>query len=156
MTLKRIAAAAILALLAGAPIASAQEFRGFVAAGVSSDPNQDQYPSFGGGLLVDIGQRWVSAGVQGETLISWPYVNGRLAFFGQGNLTQGKPITPFVLAGVGIGEYSGGLYGGGVEIRPAGQRLGLRVAFEDYLTRYRKYDGSMTHHQVGLRVGVLF
>jgi hypothetical protein len=156
MTLKRIAAAASLALLMGVTSASAQEFRGFASAGVSSDPNQEQYPAFGGGVLVDIGQRWVSAGVQGETLISWPYVNGRLAVFGQGNLTPGKRITPFVLAGAGIGEYSGGFLGGGVEIRPAGQRLGFRVAFEDYLTRYRKYDGSMTHHQVGLRVGVLF
>ena len=49
-------------------------------------------------------------------------------------------VRPFVLAGVGFGESSGPLFGGGVEVGPQGGRLGLRVAVEDYVARVSGFD----------------
>lgn len=156
MTSHRIAAVAALTLLAGAARTSAQEVRGFASAGYSSDLNDQRYPAFGGGVLVDLGQPWVSAGAQGETFVSWPYFAGRGTFFGQGNLLPKGPVRPFVLGGVGFGEDGGPMFGAGVELRPSNERLGWRIAVEDYVRRYTAFDGPKTGHQVAVRVGILF
>ena len=54
------------------------------------------------------------------------------------------------------------MVGGGLEIRPADRRLGFRIALEDYLLRYDRYDillrptGQETGHQISVKVGVVF
>lgn len=156
MRLHALSLVTALVLIAGVHSASAQDVRGITFGGVTGDANGQQFPAFGGGVLVDLGQPWVSAGAQGEAFVSWPYFAGRAALFGQGNLAPGKLVRPFVLAGVGLGEYSGPMFGGGVEFRPPQQRVGFRVAVEDYTIRYQRFDGGTTHHQVALHVGVIF
>jgi hypothetical protein len=126
MIVQRIAAMSVLALLAVAPGASAQEIRGFASAGVTSDVNDQRFPAFGGGVLVDLGQPWLSAGAQGETFVSWPYFA------------------------------AGPMFGGGVELRAPNQRLGFRFAVEDYVVRFNGFEGSRTGHQVALRAAILF
>lgn len=145
-----------IAILVAAHGASAQDLRGFATAAVTSDVNNQHFPTFGGGVVVDLGQPWISAGGQGEALVSWPYFAGRGSLFAQGNLTAKRPVRPFVLAGVGFGEEGGRMFGGGVEFRPLNQRRGVRVSVEDYGVRYRGFDGRRTGHQVAVRAGILF
>jgi hypothetical protein len=169
-----IAGVLAFATLCGIQPLSAQDLRGFAGGGVMSDVNSERFPAFGGGVLVDLGQPWISAGGQGEAFVSWPYFGGRGAVFGQGNVIPKGPVRPFLLAGVGFGESSGPLFGGGVEIAPRTGRLGLRVAVEDYLARVGGFNcgalgysaaqcagfphggNEYTAHQVTLRVGLLF
>lgn len=169
----RILAAFLLATPAGAGIVSAQEVRGFVTGGVISDVNQQRFPTAGGGVLFDLGQPWVSAGAEGETFWQWPYFAGRGTLFGQVRLIPKGRIRPFVLAGRGFGEMAGPMIGGGIELRPANGRVGLRVSVEDYLARIGGLDcGSYglqsycnenpraardhTEHQLTVRAGILF
>ena len=167
--------AVLLALVthAGVATVSAQDLRGFVAGGVTSEVTQQRFPSAGGGVLVNVGQPWVSAGAQAETFWQWPYFAGRGTLFAQGNLIAKGRVRPFVLGGVGFGESAGPMIGGGVELRPLNRRLGLRVSIEDYLSRidglpcesfglqsYCDANPRAAHgylqHQVAVRVGVLF
>ena len=157
MTLQRLAAVTVFAFVAGTThSASAQEVRGFATAGVTSDVNDQRFPAFGGGAIVDLGQPWVSAGAQGEVFVSWPYFAGRGAVFGQGNLAPKKLVRPFVLAGLGFGEEAGPMFGGGVEVRPPNQRIGFKVTVEDYVIRINGFEGARTGHQVAIRAGILF
>jgi hypothetical protein len=153
---QRIAATAVLGLLACAPSVSAQEVRGFASGGFTTDVNAQRYPAFGGGAVVSLGQPWVSAGVQADAFVSWPYFSGRGVVFGQGNLAPRKPISPFVLAGYGFGEDSGPMIGAGIDLRAPNQRIGFRLAVEDYVLRYRGYQGPTTSHQIAFRAGILF
>jgi hypothetical protein len=163
----RIAAAVAVvfaATVAIAPGASAQEvtFRGFADAGQGSTVNGSKFGTFGGGLVVDLGQPWFSAGAQGEALTSGGYYAGRGAVFGQVNPLGRSPFRPFVLGGYGFGEEAGPLVAAGLEVRPAGGRLGFRLAVEDYMTRGGRYGaqgqrlGEETRHQVSVKVGVMF
>ena len=79
--------AVLLALVthAGVATVSAQDLRGFVAGGVTSEVTH-QFPSVAGGVLVNVGEPWVSVGAQGETFWQWPYFAGRGTLFAQGNL----------------------------------------------------------------------
>ena len=156
MRLHTVFVVTAIALLAGAHAASAQEVRGLTFGGLTGDVNGQSYPAFGGGVLVDLGQRWVSAGAQGEAFVSWPYFAGRGALFGQGNLAPGKLVNPFVVGGVGFGEDAGPMFGAGLEARVPGQRVGFRFSVEDYTVRFNGFDGGKTHHQVALRAGVTF
>jgi hypothetical protein len=163
----------VLAAAPGVSVVSAQDLRGFVGGGVISDVNHQRFPSLGGGVVVDVGQPWVSAGAQGETFWQWPYFAGRGAVFAQGNLSPGRRIRPFVLGGVGFGESAGPMFGGGVEFRSPHRRPGLRVSIEDYVSRVGGLDCASpglhsycdanqraatdrVEHQVAVRVGVLF
>ena len=168
------AAIRAFATLSCAQTASAQNLRGFAGAGAMQDVNSEQFPAFGGGVLIDMGTPWISAGAQGEAFVSWPYFGGRGSVFGQGNVMPKRVVRPFVLAGVGFVESSGPLFGGGVEVGPQGGRLGLRIAVEDYVRPVRGFactayglsagecagfpDGGndYTAHQVTFRVGVVF
>ena len=150
----------------------AQEVRGFAGAGVASDLNS-RYPAFGGGVLLDLPTSWVSAGAEGDMFVSWPYVAGRGALFGQVNVVRRRAFRPFVLAGYGWGESAGPMIGAGIELRMRG-RLGLRATVEDYLERVGGFDcGSLgypqaycndalnggraqTRHQVATRFALLF
>jgi hypothetical protein len=157
MRLHTVIVVTALALIAGAHSASAQDVRGTAFGGVTGDVNGERYPAFGGGVLVDLGQPWISAGGQGEAFMSWPYFAGRGAVFGQATLAPKQLIRPFVMGGVGFGEDSGPMFGGGIEVRAPGQRYGFRVAVEDYVVRINGFDRrTTTHHQVALRVGILF
>jgi hypothetical protein len=154
-TIKRMAAVAALTLIA-APAAHAQDLRGFVSGAMATGANGASFPAFGGGVIVDAGQPWISIGAQGEALVSWPYFAGRGALFAQGNLApKNQPIRPFLLAGYGFGEETGTIVGGGVELRTAGSRLGWRLSVEDHMQRYYS-PGGQIQHQVGFRIGVLF
>ena len=110
----------LLALVthAGVAIVSAQDLRGYVAGGVTSEVTHQQFPSVAGGVLVNVGQPWLSAGAQAETFWQWPYFAGRGTLFAQGNLFPNGRVRPFVLGGVGFGESAGPMIGGGVELRP--------------------------------------
>jgi opacity protein-like surface antigen len=159
------AAMAVAVLVANA--AAAQEVRGFVTGGVTGDVNGERFPAFGGGAVVDLGTPWLSAGGQGEAFFSGPYAAGRGAVFGQGNIPAGPLVRGIVLGGLGFGEDSGPMFGGGLEIRPTGTRIGLRVTVEDFVGRLYGYscptqfafcqstpDGYL--HQVVFRAGITF
>lgn len=168
----RVLTVMVLVSVSGASAALAQSVRGFVTGGVISDVNQQRFPSAGGGIVVDLGGPWVSAGAQAETFWQWPYFAGRGTLFGQVNPIPKGRIRPFVLAGIGYGETDGPMVGGGVELRPR-HGPGMRVSVEDYLSRIgglpcgsfglqsycddnpRAARGYL-EHQVAIRVGVLF
>jgi hypothetical protein len=130
-----IAAVIAAAILLNAESASAQDLRGFVGGGTMSDVNRECFPTVGGGVLVDLGQPWISAGGQGEMFFSWPYVAGRGGMFLQGNVVPKGPVRPFVLAGFGSGESDGAMFGAGVEFRPKDRAAGFRASVEDYLPK---------------------
>ena len=171
--MKPTMAIAVLTFLWLSQPAAAQDLRGFVTAGTVSDLNDQRFPAFGGGVAVDLGTPWVSAGAQGEVFVSWPYYAGRGGLFVQGNVLGRRAIRPFILAGFGDGEYAGPMIGAGIELRPHGH-LGLRATVEDYLGRVEGFDCAAygvsrsgcdaylhggqpyTFHQLTLRVGLLF
>lgn len=173
--MKRLAAVVVILLsLVCVPPAGAQQVRGFAGAGMVSDLNEQRFPAVSGGVLVDLPSSWFTAGAQGEMFISWPYVAGRGALFGQVNVVRRGTIRPFFLAGYGFGEDAGPLIGGGVEFRLPDRRVGLRVSVEDYLARVEGFDCATlgyeqsycdatahggrpyTGHRVAVRVGLLF
>jgi hypothetical protein len=140
-----------------AGVASAQvAVRGFAGGGFMTESNDQHFPSVSGGVVVDLGQPWIAIGAQAETFWSGPYFGGRAAWFGQGTVLTKKPARPFALLGQSFGESRGVFFGGGIEIRPAAQRHGVRIAFEDYPTRFTGGGVSRVEHQVALRVGILF
>jgi hypothetical protein len=163
----------LFAALADARSANAQAFHGFAGGGFVSDLN-GRYPAIGGGVVVDLGQPWVSAGGQGDAFFSWPYAAGRGAVFVQVSPIPRRLLRPFALVGLGMGESAGRMFGGGLELQPRDSRLGLRVSVEDYLAQVAGFDCALmgytqshcdtnlhggrayTGHQVSLRVGVTF
>jgi hypothetical protein len=173
MTPVRILVIAFFTVLAGMSSASAQTIRGFVSGGMITDVNQQRFPSAGGGIVVNLGMPSLSAGAQAETFWQWPYFAGRGTVFGEIELIPNGRIRPFVLGGRGFGETAGPMFGGGLELRPSGTRVGLRVSVEDYLARIGGLEcGSFglqsycdenpraargyVEHQVTLRAAVLF
>ena len=174
MRSRSIAAILFLVTAAGSGRLAAQDLRGFATAGVMSDLNNQHFPAFGGGVMIDAGQPWISAGGQGEAFVSWPYFAERGAVFAQGNVFRQGPVRPFVLGGLGFGESAGPMFGAGIDVRPGNGRIGLRATVEDYLARVEGFDCAAygysqptcnafphggrpyTGHQVTFRVGVLF
>lgn len=164
--MRTLAIAALWLVVAAAQTASGQDLRGFAGGGVIGSINREPFPFFGGGVVVDVGQPWVSVGGQGEALMSWPYFGGRGAVFGQANLLAHKPFRPFVLVGTGFGEESGPfMFGGGLELRAPNSRMGFRVSVEDYVNRIGGYDAppgysysypATTSHQIAFRAALLF
>jgi len=145
-----------LATLVNAPSASAQDLRGFLGGGVMSGVNAERFPTVGAGVLVDLGQPWLSAGGQGEMFFSWPYVAGRGGMFLQGNLLPKGPVRPFVLAGFGSGESDGAMLGAGVEFRPTSRAAGFRMSVEDYRSKVGGPAKFHTGHQVTIRAAMTF
>lgn len=149
------------ALLGRARPTVAQEIRGFVGGGMMADVNDQRFPAFGGGVLLDSPTEWVSAGAQGEMFVSWPYFAGRGAVFGQVNPVQRGPLRPFLMAGYGFGESGGLLVGAGLEVRSRDRRRGLRASVEDYFAQVQQYPfragaRSIIGHQLTVRVGLVF
>jgi hypothetical protein len=125
--------------------------------------------------VFDLPGGWVSAGGQGDMFVSFPYVAGRGGVFAQGNLTRGRKVRPFGLAGIGWGEQGGPMVGLGIEVWASG-KYGLRVSLEDYLRRLGGFDCASfgtnltqaecdryfnggrprTAHQWSLKVGVVW
>ncbi len=151
-----LAAAMTVATLLHTAAASAQDLRGFVSGGVMSDLNDEHFPAFGGGVLIDLGQPWVAAGGQGEMFVSWPYVAGRGGMFLQGSVIPKGPIRPFLLAGFGAGESDGPMLGAGVEWRPPNGGAGFRASVEDYLAKVGTRTDYYTDHQITIRVALTF
>jgi hypothetical protein len=175
--MRNTTAAAVLVIFASLSQArptSAQEVRGFAGAGVMSDLNDDRFPAFGGGVLFDLPTSWLTAGAQGEMFLSWPYVAGRGAVFGQVNPVRRGVVRPVFLAGYGFGLSEGPMIGGGVELRLPHRRIGLRAIVEDYMARVDGFDcvslgyspsycdaglrggRPYTEHQITVRIGLLF
>ena len=174
--MKNRAAVVILVVLAPLihvqPI-GAQELRGFAGAGTVWDLNDGRFPAVAGGVRLDLPTWWFSAGAQGEMFVSWPYVAGRGAVFGQVNAVRRGAVRPFFLAGLGFGESAGPMVGAGVELRLR-DRIGLRASVEDYLARVQGFDcsalgytqsycdanlhggRSYIGHQLAVRLGLLF
>ena len=84
-----------LALLGQARPADAQEIRGFAGGALMSDINHQRFPAFGGGVVLDLPKGMVSAGGQGDMFVSWPYIAGRGAVFGQVNPSDAAPFGHF-------------------------------------------------------------
>ena len=152
--------------MAASASASAQEIRGFALGGITRNVNAETFPTVGGGATVDVGVPWLAAGAQGETFFSWPYFAGRGAVFGQARVPSNGPVRALALAGAGFGEDAGPLFGGGVEFRPSGQRLGVRITLEDYLTTITPVacpasagcaiGPERRAHQIAVRAGIVF
>src|SRR5678816_2215982 len=68
MRLHALSLVTALVLIAGVHSASAQDVRGITFGGVTGDANGQQFPAFGGGVLVDLGQPWGSAGIRARCL----------------------------------------------------------------------------------------
>ena len=156
--MKTLAIVAVVALasVGNAGVACAQNVRGFAAAGTTRDVNHQNFPTIGGGLLIEAGQPWVAVGAEAETFWSWPYFAGRGTVFGQVHVSSKQTVRPFALAGYGWGEEGGVMVGGGIEIRPRGSALGLRATVEDYVVHVRGYPNAYTGHQLAFRMGVSF
>ena len=151
-----IAALVIVGALATVRPLAAQDVRGFAGGGTAGGGSRDNYPSFGGGVLVDVGQSWVSAGVQGDGFVSIPYVVGRGTVFAQGHLLPKRAVRPFLLAGRGWGAFEGLMYGGGVEFKPAGRGIGFRASVENYVERYKSSYRMPATNYISMRLAVLF
>ena len=156
-----LTAAMTVVLLSAAQTVSAQEIRGFAFGSGTTAGHDQQYPGFGGGVLVDLGQPWLAAGAQGEAFTSWPYFSGRGSVFAEGRLLPKSAIVPLVLGGGWFGEGGGPMVGGGVEIRVPSSRLAFRITVEDHVHRETRYispqaTGTQTSHQVATRFGVTF
>jgi hypothetical protein len=149
-------------LLTSARPAAAQAVRGWAFTGRTTDINAQNFPAAGGGVLTEVGQPWLLAGLQGEALFHLPYVAGRGAVFAQGRILPKSPYRPFVLGGIGFGEDAGPMIGGGIEVGAPNSRWGLRMSVEDYVRRVDIYSfglatgGSELRHQVALRFGITF
>ena len=147
---------------AGARGAHAQIVSGFAGVSLASEMNGQHFPALGGGVVVDLPGSWLSAGAQGETLVSWPYFGGRGALFGQVRIGGRRTIAPLALAGYGFGEAAGPMFGGGVELRSPAARFGLRATVEDYVARVNGFDFNengvrlYSAHQLSLRIAFLF
>ena len=131
-----LAAVALLGVEAGS--ATAQPLQAYGAFSISGDLNDSMLPGASGGVLYDLGAL-VSAGVQGDLLVSGGYAAGRIVPFAQVNAIRERSVTVFVTGGIGIGEQKGPMYGGGVELW-TGRRIGVRAAVQDYLTRVASMD----------------
>ena len=138
MDAMKLVFAVALALMLPWPLA-AQPLAGFASFGVHQDTNDQSNVSVSGGVTLDLPTEWVSAGAMGDLFMSWPYFGGRATLFGQGNLMRRQKVRPFVLGGVGWGEFAGPMFGGGIEIRSA-KGLGLRVSVQDYLAKIEGFD----------------
>ena len=92
-----LTAATAIFLLTSARPASAQSVRGWAFTGKTSDINAQNFAAAGGGVLVEAGQPWLLAGLQGEALFQLPYVAGRGAVFAVGRILPNSPYRPFVL-----------------------------------------------------------
>ena len=156
-----LTAAMTITLLGAAQAVSAQEIRGFAFGSGATLQHNQQYPGFGGGILVDLGQPWLAVGAQAEAFSSWPYFAGRASVFAEGRLLQRPNVRPFIIGGAGFGEFGGPMIGGGVEFRVPRNRLALRITVEDFINRDTIYvlgvqAGQQTRHQVAARFGVSF
>ena len=120
-----------LTLAAAAPAWAQVE--GFVVGGSHQDVNRERFAGVGGGVLLTA--KFVSIGAQGDAFFSLPYVAGRLTPFVQGNIFDIAGIRLFLQAGKGYGEIKGAMYGGGVDFRPRGRRVGVRAGVQTYLAQ---------------------
>ena len=124
---------------AGPRQAAAQQPRGFIMFGISSDVNDQHFPGIGGGVLFDLAKSWVSVGGQGDIFFSNGYVAGRGGPIAQANLTRHRAFRPFAIGGFGWGEESGPMFGAGIDVASRG-RIGFRASVQDYLQQVGGFD----------------
>jgi hypothetical protein len=136
--------------LAAADRAWAQ-VEGFVVAGSHGDVNRERFAGVGGGVLLTA--KFVSIGAQGDAFFSLPYVAGRFTPFVQGNMLHIAGVRLFLQAGRGWGEIQGAMYGGGVDFRPRGSRVGVRAGVQTYVARM--WSGEK-RRQSSINVGVIW
>lgn len=138
----------VAAGVVGAPRqSSAQQPRGFVTFGLSSDVNDQHFPGIGGGIVVDLWKTWISVGGEGDVFFSNGYVAGRGGPIAQANFIRHRAFRPFVIAGYGWGEQAGPMFGAGVELWSRG-RIGFRASVQDHLAQIGGFDcGSLGYDQ---------
>ena len=118
---------------------AAQALSGFGTFTINSDVNGQRFTGASGGVLIDLAGSWVSAGVQGDVFVSWPYFAGRYGPVGQLNVVRRGPVRMFAIGGYSWGEQSGPMIGAGVEFW-TGDHLGFRATVQDYLARMQGVD----------------
>ena len=102
-------AIAVVGVVVGAPLqSSAQQPRGFVTFGISSDVNDQHFPGIGGGAVFDLWKPWISVGAEGDVFFSNGYAAGRGGPIAQANFVRHRVFRPFVMGGYGWGEVVGG------------------------------------------------
>ena len=160
----RTVAGVLLAIALVTP-AGAQELRAFAGAGFMSDLNGERFPMAGGGVTIDLGRPWISAGAQGEAFFSGGYPGGRGSVFGQFSVPGLGILRPFALGGAGFGEEAGPMFGGGIEVRAPNRRIGMRLSVEDYIASIEPCPTDSifsceasrpSPHQLTVRFAVLF
>jgi hypothetical protein len=164
--IRYVMAALVSVAVAASGSASAQEVHGFALGGITRSVDAETFPTIAVGATVDLGTAWLSAGAQAETFFSWPYFAGRGAAFGQVNLAPKRTLHGLALVGAGFGDDAGPLIGGGLEFRPAGRRVGVRVTVEDYLMTITPilcpasegcaFGPDRRANQVAVRAGIVF
>src|SRR3954447_4145431 len=125
-------------VLAGSSQVSAQQLQGFVTGGSSAGENGEQFPTIGGGLLIDVARGWVSAGGQADVFFSNGYATGRGGVLAQANIVRRRAVRPFIVGGFGWGEDAGPTFGAGIEVWSG--RVGFRASVQHYETRVRSFD----------------
>lgn len=119
--------------------ASAQPLSGFSTFTINSDVNGQRFPGASGGALIDLPGAWVSAGMQADLFVSWPYFAGRYGPFGQLNVLRRGPVRLFAIGGYSWGEQAGPMIGAGFEFW-TGAHFGFRATVQDYLVRIQGVD----------------
>lgn len=125
-------------VLAGPSQVSAQQLHGFVTGGSSAGENGEQFPTIGGGVLIDVARGWVSVGGQGDLFFSNGYATGRGGVLAQANVVRRRAVRPFVVGGFGLGEDAGATFGAGIEVWSG--RVGFRASVQHYQTHVQGFD----------------
>jgi hypothetical protein len=125
-------------VVAGPSQVSAQQLQGFVTGGTSAGENREQFPTVGGGVLLDVAKGWASVGGQGDVFFSNGYATGRAGVLAQGNIVRRRAFRPFVVGGYGWGEDAGPMFGAGIEWWSG--RLGFRASVQHYRTHVQGFD----------------
>ena len=127
----------VLAVAAPSEV-SAQQLQGFVTGGSSAGENGEQFPTIGGGVLVDVARGWVSVGGQGDVFFSNGYATGRGGVLAQANVIGRRAVRPFIVGGFAWGEDAGSTFGAGIEVWSG--RVGFRASVQDYRTHPLGFD----------------
>lgn len=114
--------------------AAAQQRSVFVMAGISSDVNDQHFPSIGGGVLFDVASSWISVGGRGDIFFSGGYVAGRGGPITQVSLLRHRRVRPFALGGYAWGEEAGPMLGAGVDVEFR-NGISVRVSVQDYFAQ---------------------
>ena len=130
-------AAVTTLVVAGPSQVSAQQLQGFVTGGTSAGENREQFPTIGGGVLLDVAKGWASVGGQGDIFFSNGYAAGRGGLLAQANVIRRRAVRPFFVGGYSWGEDAGSTFGAGIEWWSG--RIGFRASVQDYRAHIQRF-----------------